>query len=88
MARSGDDGAFPVWIWDGQSILGEDGAFPIGIGETIIPPVPPAYWIAEFLLDGIVLWSSTVSSPQQSLTFDVSQYTGKKTIKFRLRRTA
>lgn len=87
MPRSGDDGAFPIWIWDGETIGRDDGAFPMGIGEFV--PVPPgaAVWIVEVLLDGTVIWNSISSSGQQNMTVDVSQYIGKKTLKFRLRRT-
>ena len=87
MPRSGDDGVFPIWIWDGELFGGEDGAFPLGVGEVIPPPPTVGIWAVEVLLDGAVIWSTVNSASQQSMIFDVSQYIGKKTLKFRLRRT-
>ena len=40
MARYGDDGAFPAWIWDGADIVGDDGAFPMGAGAPVAPSGP------------------------------------------------
>ena len=43
--------------------------------------------VAEILLDDEVVWSSSDSEAQQTISIDVSNYTGTKTLKFRLRRT-
>ena len=61
---------------------------PLGPAHGAPAPPGPASWIAEILLDGEVIWSSATSAAQQTLTVDVSSYTGTKTLKFRLRRTA
>jgi len=53
------------------------------------PPVPtPASWKVEILIEGEVVWSATTSIPKQEVAFDVSRFTGRKDLKFRLTRTA
>jgi len=55
------------------------------------PPTPPPVvysWKAEILIDDEVVWSATSSRAKTLETFDVSRFTGRKNLKFRLTRTA
>jgi hypothetical protein len=77
---TGDDGAFP-WAARTGSRTYDDGAF-----VYYAPAAPPSV-VAEILIGGTVVWSSTVSATQHTLDFDVSGLTGPQEIIFRIRRT-
>lgn len=59
---------------------------PVPPGPT--PPPVPAEWKVEILIDNEVVWSATTSKSKRLASFDVSRFTGRRNLKFRLTRTA
>ena len=60
---------------------------PLGPSPSAPTPVTTS-WKAEILIDDKVVWSATTSAPKQEASFDVSRFTGRKDLKFRITRTA
>ena len=73
---------FPAGAWgDGR---------PLGPAETPVPPDPPVppvvvNFIAEILIDEVVIWSGPTDAIQQAVALNVAHYTGLHTLKFRIR---
>jgi hypothetical protein len=59
-----------------------------GIVPPPIPPDVPGVFVYEILLGDSVVWSDTGGYPQKAIELDTTGYTGKKRLKFRIRRTS
>jgi len=83
MALFGDNGVFPIWVWNAD-VYGDDGVFPLGPGFGGVSDEAKDF-IAEILIGGVPVWSALNQIPQQELSIDVSGFTGILDLEFRIR---
>ena len=79
----GDDSGWGDGDWGDGLPLG-----PPPAGPTPPPPPTPAEWKVEILIDNEVVWSATTSKAKRLASFNVSRFSGRKNLKFRLTRTS
>lgn len=88
MAKLGTDGVFPSYSREEvepAETLYTDGIFPVLAFESASPDVPASEFIAEVLIDGVVVWSASADFWSTQVALDVSEYWGNLPLTFRIR---